>query len=235
MSLAIVFIGTSKYSDFFHVWYQKASEYLCVDTKRTFVALTDRQLDQAENLITFHIEHEPWPFVTLKRWHFIEKVRNVIMDYDHVLYLDADMQVVSPIAYNEIFGSGKEYLGVHHPSHWIKYPPIYKYPGSYETRTDSEAYVSAEMAGPIYWQGCLWGGRTGAVLEMVGELKNRTDRDASRNIIARWHDESQMNRYFLERTNDIHTIGPEFAYPTGWGKSLGLEARILHVEHKKKG
>jgi hypothetical protein len=83
----------------------------------------------------------------------------------------------------------------------------------------------------VYWQGCLWGGRSEAVLQMVEELRLRTNLDAARNIIAKWHDESHMNRFFLERKNDIHTLGPEFAYPA-WGGSLGLEPRILHVEKK---
>jgi hypothetical protein len=138
MSLAIIFIGTSKYRRFFDVWYRTAFEYLCPDTKRTFIAFTDRHLEPPKGLITFLIEHEPWPFITLKRWHYIEKARNLIMHHDHVLYLDADMEAVSPIRYDELFGSGKEYLGVHHPSHWVKFEPIYKWPGSYETNPVSE-------------------------------------------------------------------------------------------------
>ena len=37
--------------------------------------------------------------------------------------------------------------------------------------------------------------------------------DYDRDVIAVWHDESQMNKFFSERREDINVLGPQFAYP----------------------
>ena len=49
------------------------------------------------------------------------------------------------------------------------------------------------------------------VIEMVDELQDRIDDDLKRNVIAVWHDESHLNKYFIENSSKVHTY--EFAYP----------------------
>ena len=46
------------------------------------------------------------------------------------------------------------------------------------------------------FQGCLWGGRMPEVIDMMEELDRRTQDDLKRDMIAKWHDESQMNKFF---------------------------------------
>jgi hypothetical protein len=50
----------------------------------------------------------------------------------------------------------------------------------------------------VYYQGCLWGGKVPDVLEMIEELESRVNEDLKNNVIAVWHDESHMNKYFIE-------------------------------------
>ena len=93
------------------------------------------------------------------------------------------------------------------PTHKIK-------TGAYETDEKSEAYfdVSKELP-PIYWQGCFWGGKVPPVLAMIDEIEGRVNRDLENDIVALWHDETHINKYFFEREFDVHTFGIEYAYP----------------------
>jgi hypothetical protein len=44
-----------------------------------------------------------------------------------------------------------------------------------------------------------------------------------------WHDETQINRYFLERTQDVHTFGPEFAFPEVFEAQCNFSPKIVHL------
>ena len=51
---------------------------------------------------------------------------------DWLVFLDADMDVVDTVTSEHVF-SDKPYLGVHHPCHFLKFPPHNQPPGSFET------------------------------------------------------------------------------------------------------
>lgn len=42
-----------------------------------------------------------------------------------------------------------------------------------------------------------------------------TEADLQQNVIALWHDESQLNRYAAERS-DYRLLTPAYWYPEGW-------------------
>ena len=162
-----------------------------------------------------------WPFITLKRFEIINKAREEILKNDWFVFIDADAFVVGKVTEEEFLerccGSTTDEVplfGVHHPCHRAGMPPHKTKTGAYETDEKSEAYfdVSKELP-PIYWQGCFWGGKVPPVLAMIDEIEGRVNRDLENDIVALWHDETHINKYFFEREFDVHTFGIEYAYP----------------------
>ena len=64
---------------------------------------------------------------------------------------------------------------------------------------------------------------------MIRELDRRTMNDLDRDVIAVWHDESQMNKFFIENKEDVHTLGPQYAYPECFSDHCEFDSVIVHL------
>ena len=222
MKVAITFIGTNKYLDFLPQYYENIEKYFLPNTEKVILAFTDGELnDVPRNLKVYKQEHLDWPYITLKRFEIINKAREEILKNDWFVFIDADAFVVGKVTEEEFLerccGHTTDEVplfGVHHPCHRAGMPPHKTKTGAYETDEKSEAYfdVSKELP-PIYWQGCFWGGKVPPVLSMIDEIEGRVNRDLENDIVALWHDETHINKYFFEREFDVHTFGIEYAYP----------------------
>lgn len=205
--VGILFIGTANYINYFFDYYDKCEEYFLLNSEKKYFCFTDAEFggDVPSNIEVIYTEHESWPYSTLKRFHIISNNRDKFEDFDYLIYLDADMLVNEQILESEIL-SDKEFLGVYHPGFYKKDQSM-----PYERRKISEACVFTDDK--IYWQGCLWGGKTNSVIELCDVLSKRIDSDLDKGIIAEWHDESHLNKFFLENSNQVHTLNPEYAFP----------------------
>ena len=215
MKVAITFIGTNRYLDYLPKYYENIEEYFLPNTEKVILAFTDGELGGTppDNLKVYKQEHLDWPFITLKRFEIINKARDVIDECDWLVFIDADALPVATITEEEFF-TDKPLFGVHHPCHFLGMDPHTKAPGAYEQNPKCEAYVDvSKTLPPVYWQGCLWGGKVPHVCAMIDELAARVNRDLDNNIVAVWHDETHINRYFLERTEDVHTFNSSYAFP----------------------
>ena len=229
MKVAIIFIGTNKYLDFLPTYYESIEKYFLPNSEKTIFAFTDGELDDVpDNIKVYHQEHLEWPYITLKRFEIINKARADLDSMDWLVFLDADTRVVDTVTEEEFF-SDKPYFGVHHPCHALKMQPHTEYPGAFETNTNSRAGVTEEDDTSMYYQGCLWGGRVPEVLDMIEELDSRVEEDLSNDVIAVWHDESQLNKLYSEVKEDVHLLGPQYAYPEVFKDHCNFEPKIVHL------
>tara|TARA_B100000035_G_scaffold314935_1_gene333048 strand:+ start:2056 stop:2772 length:717 start_codon:yes stop_codon:yes gene_type:complete len=229
MKLAVIFIGTGDYINFLPGWYESCEKNLVPKTDKEYFVFTDGELDGTpENMHVLKQEHLPWPYITLERFKYILKAESDLANFDYVLFLDADTMVVDTVTEEELF-TDKKYIGVHHPCHFLGMPPHDKHPGAFETRFESAAGISSDDDTSVYFQGCLWGGKVPHVISMIRELSQRTQFDLSRDIIAQWHDESQMNKFFCERREDVHVLPSSFAYPEVFATYCNFEPKIVHL------
>ena len=230
MKVAISFLGTGKYLNFLPQYYQNIEEYFLPNTKKTILAFTDGELDETpKNIKVFPQEHLDWPYITLKRFEIINKAREIINDHDWFVFIDGDALVVDRIEEEEFF-TDKPLFGVHHPCHYLKMPPHNQYPGAYEITENCNAAVDLEKYQPkVYYQGCFWGGKVPEVCAMIDELEYRVGDDLHRNVVALWHDESHLNKYFIENPDLVHTYGPEYAFPEVFKDQCTFKPKIVHL------
>ena len=230
MKVAITFIGTNKYLDFLPKYYENIEKYFLPNSEKTIFAFTDGELnDTPDNLKVYHQEHLEWPFITLKRFEIINKAREEIEKHDWLVFIDGDALPVTTITEEEFF-TDKPLFGVHHPCHFLGMEPHTQAPGAYDQNPDSEAYVDTSKGLPeVYYQGCFWGGKVPNVCAMIDELEARVNRDLEKDVVALWHDESQINKYFLERLDMVHTYGPEYAFPEVFKDYCQFSPKIVHL------
>lgn len=229
MKLAVIFVGTGEYLNFLPSWYDACEKYLIPNEEKQYFVFTDGELQEVpDNIIPYHQEHLSWPYITLLRWEIVSRAKDILSNFDYVLFLDADTLIVEQIEVEEIF-TDKKYIGVHHPCHFLEMPPHNSFPGAFETDKRSLASVTKDDDTSIYFQGCVWGGKVPYVIEMIEELQRRTQFDLDNDIIAQWHDESHMNKFFIERKDDVHILGPEYAYPEVFSSYCNFSPKIVHL------
>jgi hypothetical protein len=226
MNVAIIFIGTSKYIDFLPLYYEMCEENFLVNTKKTYFVFTDGEIpDPPENMVVYKQDHLQWPYITLNRFEIINRASVELHEFDWLVFMDADTLVVSKITEEEFF-SDKPLFGVHHPCHYLKMPPHNKPPGAFETNSISTAYTNDYS---VYYQGCFWGGKVPEVIDLIKELEESVKEDLEKEIIAIWHDESHLNRYFAEHKEKVKVFGPEYAYPEIFAPYCDFKPKIVHL------
>jgi hypothetical protein len=76
VKVAIIYIATGPYVAFWNDFYRNFKKRFLCNTELEFFLFTDK-IEIAlgkKNVICNYIEHEPWPFITLKRFEFIESI-----------------------------------------------------------------------------------------------------------------------------------------------------------------
>jgi len=229
-NVGIVFIGTNKYIEFFPRYYQALESNFLNESPKTYFVFTDQPnheyFDQP-NVEIIEIEHQGWPYITLYRFKFMAQIREKLEEFNWLFFIDADLIAVSPMSEEEILGHGLPLIGVQHPGFINKI-------GSFETNPKSLACIfDGHYDLSQYRQGCFWGGKSKEFLDMIVELERRVDVDLENEIVAVWHDESQMNKYFVERNEKVYTLHPGYATPQNGYEHIktNYQSKFLHL-HK---
>lgn len=198
--VALAVIATNHYTDFIKPLLESAKKYLLKGHEVIFHLFTnsedyfeiaiyangDRIKQDTGKIYQLYgmpiechpIEHQPWPAMTLNRYHIMSQVD--FSGYDYVYYIDADMRFVAPVG-DEIFG---QLVAVQHPGY-------FRGGGGWELNRNSWAWMP-ECKRKQYIAGGFQGGSM-YVASWVG-LKMMIDSDRERGCIAKWHDESYWNR-----------------------------------------
>ena len=129
--------------------------------------------------------------------------------------------------------AGQSLTAVCHLPYYGKNPIFHPYDRSGKSRA-SIPY----SCGQYYVAGGLNGGTAAAYLALCRELKKRTDEDLQNNVIARFHDESQLNRLVAETPGKFRILPPDYCTPeetpTGHEAILVLQkSRCINVESVK--
>ena len=233
--VALIFIGTSKYADFFEAWFAGVDKLLFPNQTKSVIAFSDRinepifdksSEERSSTVVGVEIEHLEWPYVTLSRFAYIKNALDQLAEtnfpsFDYLLFLDADLIVESEITFDEVFSSDpkKPLTGVHHPGHLegvvkgTNWDSFVVEGASKANIRNIEGFEDYDPSGKTYHQGCLWGGTYIEAKKMIDGLSSLIREDLENRIIADWHDESHMNCWFLRNYEKVHTIPSNFAWP----------------------
>jgi len=230
MKVSICFIGTGKYLNFLPSYYEHIEDNFLPGIDKKIIVFSDGEIDDLpENISFYKQDHLKWPFITLKRFEIIKKAIKDIQDSDWFIFMDADTLVVDEVSCEDIIDETKDFIGVHHPCHFMKMNPHTKFPGSFETNEKSLAHVTEEDDTSVYWQGCLWGGKSKNIVQLLDVLEERINHDLNEGVIAIWHDESHLNKFFIENKEKVNTLSPSFAYPEVFSDACDFPAKVVHL------
>ena len=234
MRVALVAVATNKYLELALHMLSTASNRFMQGHEVSFVVFTDREDDDRlgaiPGVIAIHCDHTPWPGPTLRRFSYFASQADRLATFDYVFYVDADMEFVGDVG-DEVLG---KLVGTLHPyfhrsrrdfKSRLKRVLLGRRRLPFERNPQSLAYVSVRD-GRDYYQGCFFGGESAEFVKLAHALDHAIEADLAVDVVAVWHDESHLNRYFVGHPPTV-SLSPAYAFPRG--SNLPFEPRIQDV------
>ncbi|MGN1063096.1 MAG: family 6 glucosyltransferase [Alphaproteobacteria bacterium] len=207
--IAVLYIATGRYIVFWPKFYESAQRHFLPQyEKHYFIFTDDTTIDFPDNVTRVERAWHPWPLDTLDRFEMFLSIQDQLKKYDYIYFFNANAEVVSDVG-TEVFPSADQGIMVTwHPGYYrLKNPADYPY----DRNEHSTAYIPMG-AGKYYVQGGFNGGRTQDVLKMYRLLHQDVQENIRRQITARWHDESHLNHYILDKNPLVMT--PNYIWAT---------------------
>ena len=219
-NIGLCITATGKYIKFVQPLIESARKFFCTEHKVTFFVFTDGELAAAPDVVKVYQQRLGWPLDTLKRFSFYDSAKDSLESMDYIFALDADMlfvaQVGDEILSNRVATQHPGFVGVR---------------GSYETNSKSTAYVS-RREGCYYFAGGFYGGATFEFLKLVQTCNEQINKDLTHDYIAVWHDESHLNRYFIDHIPSL-ILSPSYCYPENWNLPYVKKLLALDKNHEE--
>lgn len=221
-TIGLLIIATNKYVQFLPNLIESADKYFLVDKDVEYFIFTNKELDIKSNrkISYVSIEHKEWPWMTLGRYKIFTLNQDLLSNKDYLFYTDSDMLFCDLIG-DEILS---DRVATTHPGYLGGR-------GTPETNNFSLACVKT-YEDMQYFAGGFNGGTSYEYLKMSKTLSNNIDIDYSNGIIAIWHDESHMNRYFIDN-QPTKILDPGYCY--GESMNIPFKKRLLALDknHEK--
>lgn len=212
--VAVLYLCTGAYRVFWHDFYPNFKEHFLPDCERTFYVFTDAEtIDYEDQPDVRRIPQQalPWPYSTMQRFDAFLGQADRLAGYDYLFFANANLRCLRDVTAGELLpdaARGQVLTVVCHLPYYGKNPIFHPY----ERHRKSRAGIPYNC-GSWYVAGGLNGGQSAAYLDLCRELKARTDEDLSHGVIARFHDESQLNRLVAEQPGRFRILGPEYCTP----------------------
>lgn len=217
MKVGLLIIATNKYVQFLRPLIESADKYFLLNKDVTYFIFTnqDIEIDSNRNIELINVEHKEWPWMTLGRYQIFSESSDILSKMDYLYYCDADMRFEEEVG-DEIIS---DRVATQHPGYYSRR-------GTPEHRPESLAYVSPneEMQ---YFAGGFNGGSSKEFLKMSELISENINKDYSNGIIAIWHDESHMNRYFIDN-KPTKILTPSYCY--GESMNIPFDKKLLALD-----
>ncbi|MDY4131096.1 MAG: family 6 glucosyltransferase [Treponema sp.] len=230
--VAVLYICTGRYSIFWKKFFKACEKKFLLDSEKHYFVFTDDQSIlniKDERIHPYFQEVEEWPFPTLKRFEYFLRAKDELEKFDFLVFMNANLVVKQKIYEKDILPQNDEKLFVtQHPGYFASSSKDFPY----DRNPECSAYIP-EGEGKYYFAGGFNGGKSSDFIKLMELLSENINNDLSKNIIAQWHDESQINRYMYDYRESFRILSPAYLYPQGW--KIPFEKKILILDKNKKG
>lgn len=221
----LLIIATNKYIDFLPNLIESADKFFLPNNDVEYFVFTDQEdlnLKSDRKITVLKTEHKQWPWMTLGRYKIFNDNKSTLKNKDYLFYCDVDMLFCDTVG-DEILS---ERVATLHPG-------FNGGRGTPETNPNSLAcvYPFEKMQ---YFAGGFNGGSSDTYLKMCEKLSKNIKTDHDNGVIAIWHDESHMNRYFIDNP-PTKILGVEYCTPSNSiNKNTKLSALVKNHGHYRQ-
>ncbi|XP_066466949.1 globoside alpha-1,3-N-acetylgalactosaminyltransferase 1-like [Tiliqua scincoides] len=232
LTIGVTMFAIGKYTRFVSRFLDTAEKHFMIGYQVNYYLFTDNPQDipavrmgsgRTLNII-FKKKYKHWQEITMWRMEVINKhIAEVAhREVDYLFCLDIDL-----VFYNSW---GPETLGemvaTLHPDYYKTSRGSFPY----ERRRSSMAYISREE-GDFYYIGAAFGGQVKNVYEFTLSCHMAILADKAKGLMAVWHEESHLNRYFLSH-KPSKLLSPEYLWYDARAKPP--ELRLIRGAHVAK-
>lgn len=217
--VGLLIVATGKYIQFVEPLITSARRFFCPDCIVTYYVFTDGKVPAGDDIVQIYQERMGWPYDTMFRCKLYHEHKNLFEQEDYLFACDADMLFVDTVG-SEILS---ERVATEHPGFVGRR-------GTYEENPASTACV-AKHEGTCYFAGGFHGGSHQEFLKLTETMITNIMQDLKKNMIAVWHDESHLNRYFIDNPPTL-ILSPSYCYPESW--HLPYHKRLLALDKNHK-
>jgi histo-blood group ABO system transferase len=221
MDIGIILISTKNYNVFVDNLVSNIREKVFKNSQVSIILFTDDYLKHDVDK-TIKIQHQNWPLMTLKRYHIILDNIDIIDSFDYIFYIDVDSIINLEIDEHLL---NYNFVVVEHCG-WRNTR------GTPENNPISTAYISND-SNITYVAGGFLGGKKDIFIKLANTLKENIDIDLKNNYIAKWHDESHLNRYVLDNPS-IKILDYKYMYIKSYYKDNKSDFNIIALDKKFK-
>lgn len=214
MKIALLYICTGRYNQFFDGFYTTSKEnFLPNAVKEYFVWTDDEHLaDSRENVHVYHKECAGFPADSLFRFEMFLQAEEELKNFDYIYFLNANAFVKKTVGEDVLPDATGLAMGIWPGKNLHRHPMFFPY----ERNKKSLAYIAPWGKNYKYFMGGFNGGTPDAYLAMIRILCKNIRNDYNRGIIACVHDESHINRYLRDHAckviGSLYTTPEEYTY-----------------------
>ena len=220
MTIAILYICTGKYNQFFEGFYNSCEKNLLPKAVKSYYVWTDDDnLGEGKgNVNIIHKECAGFPADSLFRFEYFLQVEKELEKYDYIYFFNANAEVRQQVGEEFLPDETGLAMGLwyNQEKSWWNPWRIFDLPAffTYERNKNSLAYIPPLGKNYKNFMGGVNGGRSKEYLEMIRTLAKNIRDDYDRGIVAIAHDQSHINAYM--RSHECKIIPREYCWPEEW-------------------
>lgn len=222
-NVGLMIMATGKYISFVNPLVKSAKQHFCKKHNVTFFVFTDGEYPSEENVVIINQPRLGWPYDTMMRFQVYASHKDILSKQDYLFACDADMRFVGDVG-DEILSQRTATI---HQGFYQRDRSTF----TYETNPKSKAYIGPQE-GKYYFAGGFYGGSAAEVLKICETNAKNIKTDQDNNFIAVWHDESHLNRYFIDHPPTT-ILSPSYCFPEQCQLPMEKKLLALQKNHNK--